>query len=555
MATKAIEAAKNAISQQRSSDISRNPFQSLQSGYNVATYIVKEVLGLDPVIVVNLSILLAAISTVGRYVTGYLYTYLKGIYISSVHIPEDDSLYIHIMKWMTDHHLHTQRFRSVKAKTVQKTSIEDEEEAFKLMSNDQPSVRLGNGTEKEGSKLISYRTMMGRNPIQFQPYQMSHIFYHKRNIFIFRHGLRNTPRGLAMRITAELTIECLGRSLDPVKALLEEARTYYLEKTMSSTAVFRANGHGWSRITSRPSRDIDTVILEKTKKQRLLQDINEYLHPQTRRWYANHGIPYRRGYLFSGPPGTGKTSLTAALAGVFGLDIYVLTLLDPDLTEDILVRLFSNVPSRCIVLLEDIDAAGLKRSDELKAKKLQGEEITEEKQQSGTRKKPKISITLSGLLNAIDGVASSEGRILVMTTNKPKELDQALIRPGRVDLHIDFTLPQRAEMTEMFMSMYRGLEKITEKPTGSFLFERAESSSNKEDLLKAAKPHKPEIIIQKGELEELAEKFADELPENKFSLAAIQGFLLGYKHDPRDAVAHTKAWSEESLKTLEELQT
>lgn len=167
-----------------------------------------------------------------------------------------------------------------------------------------------------------------------------------------------------MKYSGELTLECLGRSLDPIKALLEESQTYYLEKTMSSTTVYRANGPHWGRITSRPSRDIETVILEKAKKEELLQDINEYLHPRTRRWYANHGIPYRRGYLFSGPPGTGKTSLTAALAGVFGLDIYVLSLLDPYCNEDALVRLFSSVPSRCIVLLEDVDAAGLKRADD-----------------------------------------------------------------------------------------------------------------------------------------------------------------------------------------------
>jgi chaperone BCS1 len=294
MATKAIEAAKNALNQQRTSpsDLAHSQFRPLRSGYNVAIYIVKEVLGLDPVIVVNLSIFLAALSTVGRYITSYLYTYLKSIYISSARIHEDETLYTYLMKWMTDHHLHTKRFRSVKAKLVQKTSIEDEEEAFKLMSKEQILVGTGKESKTESKQLISYRTMMGRNPINFQPYQMSHIFYHKRNIFLFRHSLRSTPqpRGLSMRITGELTVECLGRSLEPVKALLEEAQTYYLEKMMSSTAVFRSNGPGWIRITSRPSRDIDTVILEKTKKQMLLADINEYLHPQTRRWYANHGM-------------------------------------------------------------------------------------------------------------------------------------------------------------------------------------------------------------------------------------------------------------------------
>ncbi|KIW02325.1 uncharacterized protein PV09_06470 [Verruconis gallopava] len=558
MASNAVDAARNAVNRPRNADLSRNPFQSLQSGYNVAIYIVKEVLGLDPIIVVNLSIFLAAASTVGRYFTGYLYSYLKSTYISSVRIHEDDSLYTYVMKWMTDHHLHTKRFRSVKAKLVQKTTIEDEEEAFKLISKGQHSVRLAGEAGQEGNHLISYRTMMGRNPIQFQPYQMSHIFLHKRNVFLFKHALRSTPqpRGLSMRLTGELTIECLGRSLDPVKSLLEEAQTYFLEKSMSSTAIFRANGPGWARITSRPSRDIDTVILEKTKKQMLLQDVNEYLHPQTRRWYANHGIPYRRGYLFSGPPGTGKTSLTAALAGVFGLDIYVLTLVDPYLTEEILVRLFSSVPSRCIVLLEDIDAAGLKRADELKLKKVIGDESAEDKVQSGLRKKPTASVSLSGLLNAIDGVASSEGRILIMTTNKPKELDQALIRPGRVDLHIQFTLPQRPEIVEMFESMYRGAEMSDTLPVGHGLRALVGQQPGSDDGNPVEKD-KFEVInshpITKEELVRLAGEFADQLPENKLSLSAIQGFLLRFKHDPRAAIANAKQWSDESLKTMEEL--
>jgi chaperone BCS1 len=289
MASESTNAAVKALSAR---DLSHNPFQSLRSGYNLAIYMVKDILGLDPVIVVNLSILFAAISTFGRYVTNYLYYYLKQIFVSSVRIHEDDHLYRYIMKWMTDYHLDTKAFRSVKAQTIQKTTIEDEEEAFKAM--DQGPFDL-----KNPGQLLSYRTMIGRNPIRFQPYEMSHLFMHKRNVFLFRHGLRAVPqphRTMIVKYSGELTLECLGRSLDPIKALLEESQTYYLEKTMSSTTVYRANGPHWGRITSRPSRDIETVILEKTKKEELLNDINEYLHPRTRRWYANHGIPYRRGF-------------------------------------------------------------------------------------------------------------------------------------------------------------------------------------------------------------------------------------------------------------------
>jgi hypothetical protein len=70
MASNSADAAVSAL---KSRDLSHNPFQSLRSGYNLAIYMVKDILGLDPVIVVNLSILFAAISTLGRYVTNYFY--------------------------------------------------------------------------------------------------------------------------------------------------------------------------------------------------------------------------------------------------------------------------------------------------------------------------------------------------------------------------------------------------------------------------------------------------------------------------------------------------
>lgn len=104
-------------------------------------------------------------------------------------------------------------------------------------------------------------------------------------------------------------------------------------------------------------------MLDQEQKTAVLSDMNEYLQPKTECWYSNRGIPLRRGYLFHGPPGTGKTSFSFALAGVFGLEIYVISLIEPQLSDEDLSTLFNGLPRKCIVLLEDIDTAGISRAE------------------------------------------------------------------------------------------------------------------------------------------------------------------------------------------------
>jgi chaperone BCS1 len=160
---------------------------------------------------------------------------------------------------------------------------------------------------------------------------------------------------------------------------------------------------------------------------------------------------HSRGYLFHGPPGFGKTSLSFALTSLFGLSVYCVSLSEVGLGETHLATLFHHLSKRCIVLLEDIDSAGLRReghnfSDtdfrpEAGAKIARGVKSTSVSQRNSL-------INLASLLNIIDSAASQEvsiyayqrrsglsrvqGRVLIMTTNHPQTLDPALIRPGRI---------------------------------------------------------------------------------------------------------------------------
>ena len=170
----------------------------------------------------------------------------------------------------------------------------------------------------------------------------------------------------------------------------------------------------------------------------------------------NAGIPFRRGYLLHGAPGAGKTSLIHSLAGELGLDIYILSLTNQNMDDATLKSAVIALPFECIVLIEDIDAAlhsGMRRNIADPEKQHTGEGKPE-KPSDDVINKPANGVTLSGLLNALDGIAAQEGRILFATTNDYRALDPALCRPGRLDLHIEFKLASKYQCRELFRRFY-----------------------------------------------------------------------------------------------------
>lgn len=188
------------------------------------------------------------------------------------------------------------------------------------------------------------------------------------------------------------------------------------------TRLYRME-EGWCYVRDQLKRPLSSVFIENDKKRLLMETLDKFVSQE--RWYLDHRIPYQLGVLLYGSPGTGKTSLAKAIASYLNRPIYYLGAKSLDKIE----RAMETLPDKCVVIVEDIDSSHLSHSREARPTGPVPQEILVKDSLSG--------IGLSEVLNALDGMFSAHGRILIATTNHMEKLDQALIRPGRIDLRME----------------------------------------------------------------------------------------------------------------------
>lgn len=223
------------------------------------------------------------------------------------------------------------------------------------------------------------------------------------------------------------------------------AEALHLERAAQSgkTVMWASKGIEWIQFgDARRKRPLDSVILDQGIKERIVDDVKDFLGRQ--QWYVDRGIPYRRGYLLYGPPGSGKSSFIQALAGELDFGVAIINLSERGMQDDKLALLLTKLPRRTILLLEDADAAFMNRRQ------------TDADGYNGA------TVTFSGLLNALDGVAAGEERIAFLTTNHIDRLDEALIRPGRVDMTVRIGWATRHQAAEMWDRFYGDIDVQSE---------------------------------------------------------------------------------------------
>ncbi|PKY08520.1 mitochondrial chaperone Bcs1 [Aspergillus campestris IBT 28561] len=246
-----------------------------------------------------------------------------------------------------------------------------------------------------------------------------HVLRYK-NAFIFVNRMREAKSQDLQtgRPWETITLTTLYSHRHIFQDLFTEAHAYAAKSHEGKTSIYNSWGAEWKPFGQpRRKRPLESVVLDEGVKEKIVEDVSDFI--STGKWYHDRGIPYRRGYLLYGPPGTGKSSFIQALAGELDYDIAILNLSERGLTDDRLNHLLTIVPNRTIVLLEDVDAAFSNRRVQTESDGYRG-----------------ANVTFSGLLNALDGVASAEERIIFLTTNHVERLDPALVRPGRVDMTV-----------------------------------------------------------------------------------------------------------------------
>ncbi len=316
----------------------------------------------------------------------------------------------------------------------------------------------------------------GRPHVAFSPGEGFHLFFLDGRLMWMKREVQ-----VGMAVVEKITLSTLGRNKAPLEALVHAAMEHRIARELNRIAIYVPGTYGndWTRARLGNNRKLDSVLLKSGQKEAILADLDRYFASRER--YETLGIPWRRGYLLYGPPGTGKTSLVTALASELALNVCVLSLASPNVTDEKIGNLLASVPRRSVILIEDVDAFF----------------------QSRSKADSQVRVSYSGFINALDGVAAHEGSVVFLTTNHPQLIDEAAIRSGRVDFRLELGLCDRGQLERMFM-------KFIDDPVAAARFADAVAADRwspaqvQERLLKAGSPEEALALFEESPAADVA---------------------------------------------------
>ncbi len=285
-----------------------------------------------------------------------------------------------------------------------------------------------------------------------------HYFWYKRRFFWMNRSQVQQTGGY--HLFHEIKIHMLGRNRQILLDLIEEIKYQPAE---DQVGVFTFDKE-WSRLTDVAKRRLETVIIERTLKAKLIQLVTDF--KTARGWYEVRGLPYKLTLLFHGLPGTGKSSLIKAFASHFKMNLCVLNL--SGMSDAGLQKALSSAPTNSLIVIEDFDStdATQARSSLLPYPRVSTDDTptlsSDTNQEFVTavstvdvNKPEKVSfLTLSGILNSLDGVVALDETIIIMTSNVISQLDPAILRPGRIDHIVELKYLESPEVHDYLALMF-----------------------------------------------------------------------------------------------------
>lgn len=292
--------------------------------------------------------------------------------------------------------------------------------------------------------------------------------------------------------------------IDVFRDFIEMCKIEYDNKKKSKPwkqMIYTNKNAEWVGEESNNQRRLETVILQNGLKEEIVKDINGFLN--RKEFCLERDIPYRLGLLFMGHPGTGKTSLIKAISLKYQRHIHFVMLQNIKDDNELFDLMKKINYEETIIVFEDIDATinAVKTRFDNKDEKEDDEKEKDKdnKEEGGGRNRKnhnqtfKSQVTLAGLLNVLDGLTNCNGRILIMTSNKPEVLDPALLRAGRCDIKYQFNNCSRSQIKDIF-----------------------------------------EMFFQK----ELNKSYLSKIKAYEYSPAHITSVFMRYIHDPYKAIEH-----------------
>ncbi len=336
-------------------------------------------------------------------------------------------------------------------------------------------------------RRVDLDTAMRNERIALIPAPGTHWFWYGGRPFLVYFSRTENTRERNGRRLESLTFRTVGRRRAFLQRFVDDVVACHTRRMGVQSYLFIFDD-GWDSVEGYAPRQLESVVLQPGEKEYLVEDIGKFR--KSRRRYERLGVPYHRGYLFYGPPGTGKTSLVSALAAHFGLSIYLINL--GDFNDRTLVSAVNQVTTNSVLLFEDIDCMKNSKARPTASAAISSTQTRDEKETAAERN----GVTLSGLLNALDGFYAPTNVLYMMTTNRIETLDVALLRPGRIDYKLFLgkaTDRQKVELYRRFfpeasevearefveggvsetMAEFQGLLLGLESGTNSAIFERA----------------------------------------------------------------------------------